>query len=656
MNHPGNTEEQVHVELAALRQRVAELEQAENSLRESEERFRQVFEDGPIGVLLVDTQGRLRHCNRRFCEMLGYSEDEILALGLAAISHPDDWERDYPFVSRLWRGEIPQYHVEKRYFRKDGQVIWGQLTVSLTRTEAGEPTNTIGMVEDITERKRAEEALKLARDELEEKVKERTAELSMAYEELRQGRDELQAIHDQALDGIIIVDSATNSPVRANAAFGRMLGYSEDEVRTISPERVHSPEVLPRVWEHIEAAQRHGIDRIYDLPFVRKDGKTIYADVVTSRIVYNRRPGWISCFHDVTQRKYAEEALRQSERHFRNYFEQGLIGMATTAPDGSWLEINDRICQILGYSKTELRETTWPELTHPEDLASDTAQFQLLLKGQIENYTLDKRFIRKDGSLVHTTIHIRAFRRDDGSLDHIVGLMEDITARREAEEALRKQHRSLKHLLQSSDHERQLIAYEIHDGLAQQLAGAIMQFQTFDALKDTKPKQAADAHHAGLTMLQQGHFETRRLIAGVRPPILDESGVVEAVAHLVHEQGREKGPKIDYRSRVDFDRLVPTLENAIYRICQEGLANACKHSKSKAVRVSLVQRQDRIRIEIRDWGVGFDLKRQQRNRFGIEGIRQRAKLLGGKCSIQSAAGKGTRIAVVLPVAERDSDE
>ena len=109
-------------------------------------------------------------------------------------------------------------------------------------------------------------------------------------------------------------------------------------------------------------------------------------------------------------------------------------------------------------------------------------------------------------------------------------------------------------------------------------------------------------------MLQQGHFEARRLIAGVRPPILDEEGVVAAVAHLVNEQSRLKGPKIEYRSRVDFDRLAPILENAIYRIAQEGLANACQHSKSEKVRVSLLQREDRVRIEIRDWGIGFDPK------------------------------------------------
>ena len=108
-------------------------------------------------------------------------------------------------------------------------------------------------------------------------------------------------------------------------------------------------------------------------------------------------------------------------------------------------------------------------------------------------------------------------------------------------------------------------------------------------------------------------------------------------AHLVNEQSRLKGPKIEYRSRVDFDRLAPILENAIYRIAQEGLANACQHSKSEKVRVSLVQREDRVRIEIRDWGIGFATKAVQENRYGLVGIRQRARL-----SAASAASEAQR--------------
>jgi signal transduction histidine kinase len=139
----------------------------------------------------------------------------------------------------------------------------------------------------------------------------------------------------------------------------------------------------------------------------------------------------------------------------------------------------------------------------------------------------------------------------------------------------------------------------------------------------------------------------------VRPPILDEEGIVAAVAHLVNEQNRLKGPKIEYRSKVDFDRLAPIAENAIYRIVQEGLANACRHSKSRQVRVSLVQRDERVQIEIRDWGIGFDTRSIQGSCFGLEGIRQRVRLLGGKCRVRSKTGEGTRIFVELPVVVRD---
>jgi PAS domain S-box-containing protein len=230
-------------------------------------------------------------------------------------------------------------------------------------------------------------------------------------------------------------------------------------------------------------------------------------------------------------------------------------------------------------------------------------------------------------------------------------LQSEIEERKRTEKMLRQEHHTLKHLLQSSDHERQLIAYEIHDGLAQQLAGAIMLFETYFHQKNASPKKAAKAYHDALAMLRQGHAESRRLISGVRPPVLDESGVATAIAHLVSDWNSVKGPTVKYLRAVNFDRLAPIVENAIYRIVQEGLANACRHGQSQNVQVSLLQQQDRVKIEIRDWGVGFKVKDARETQFGLEGIRQRARLLGGKCSIRSKVGKGTRIVVELPIVE-----
>jgi len=134
--------------------------QAEAAIQESEERFHKVFEEGPLGVVLLGMDACIRDCNRRFCEMLGYSKEEIIALGLVGISHPEDWEKDFQFGSRLLRGEIPTYTIDKRYVHKGGTVFWGQLTVSMMHDAEGKPTAIIGMIEDISERKRAEESLR----------------------------------------------------------------------------------------------------------------------------------------------------------------------------------------------------------------------------------------------------------------------------------------------------------------------------------------------------------------------------------------------------------------------------------------------------------------------------------------------------------------
>lgn len=137
---------------------------------------------------------------------------------------------------------------------------------------------------------------------------------------------------------------------------------------------------------------------------------------------------------------------------------------------------------------------------------------------------------------------------------------------------------------------------------------------------------------------------------------LDESGVVAAIVHLVYDPALDEGPKIELRNKVSFNRLAPIMENVIYRIVQEGLSNARNHGKSKRIVVSLLQRGDRLRIEIRDWGIGFDPKAVPDNHFGIQGIHERARLLGGKCSIKSKPGHGTRVKVELPLVEREEDK
>jgi signal transduction histidine kinase len=229
-------------------------------------------------------------------------------------------------------------------------------------------------------------------------------------------------------------------------------------------------------------------------------------------------------------------------------------------------------------------------------------------------------------------------------------LHREMDERVRTEQALRREQQTLQHLLESSDHERQLIAYEIHDGLAQGLAAAVMHLESAESLRGQDAETAARFQDTGLEMLRQSLNEARRLISDVRPPILDEQGIEAAIAHLVHEERSPDAPRIEFSCDVDFNRLDPILENAIYRITQESLMNACKHSKAERVRVELLQRNKKlVRVEIRDWGTGFDPANVRAGCFGLEGMRQRARLLGGVAQIESELGRGTTVIAELPL-------
>ena len=212
-------------------------------------------------------------------------------------------------------------------------------------------------------------------------------------------------------------------------------------------ERVIVEDVLTdRIFaQHLPIVNAAGYRAVMSMPLIGRGGELL--GIISTHFRQPHRPSecglrlvdlYARGAVDMIEHKRAEDAWRASEERFRRYFELGLIGMAMTSPTKEILEVNDELCHILGYERSELLQKSWAEMTHPHDLAADLTQFNRVIAGEIDGYSLDKRWVRKDGAIIDSVMSARCMRRADGSVEYFVGLVLDTTERRSAEEKLRR--------------------------------------------------------------------------------------------------------------------------------------------------------------------------------------------------------------------------
>ncbi|MBI4193822.1 MAG: PAS domain S-box protein [Betaproteobacteria bacterium] len=431
----------------------------------AEGRFVATFEQAAVGIAHTTPAGRFLSANRRLCDMLGYGRDELATLSTRELTHPDDRDRDDAPRTELIAGKRDHFTVEKRYLRKDGSLVWVNRTVTLALDAASGDPYLIQVFEDITGRKRAEYRLERAN-----RAHRVLAECSHA---LVHGGDETRMLESMCR---ILVESggyrlawvglATDDPLRPIRAVAHA-GYGADEPMTgpvwsaegryrgfmnevmaggetrVARDILDDPSYAQR---HARALQ-HGFQSSIALPL--KEGER----VLGAMAIYAREPdafddeeiallntladdiafGIVSARMRLS-REQAEARSRENERRYRETFEQAAVGITRVDLNGTLVDVNGKFCEMLGYARHELIGKSVRDITHPDDYGTGAAYRARLAHGTEKATASEKRFIRRDGTVMWARRTMSAACDDAGNPQYVISVVEDITERKELEQ------------------------------------------------------------------------------------------------------------------------------------------------------------------------------------------------------------------------------
>jgi PAS domain S-box-containing protein len=393
---------------------ISERKRTERTLQESEERFRLTVDEAPIGMALVALDGHFVRVNRALCEIVGYSSDDLTELSFQAITHPDDIDVDLALAGQLAHGEIPRYQLGKRYIRKDGTIVDILLSASILRSREGAPLYYIAQIEDITERKRAQAALK-----------DSEQRLTLAL--------------DSAQIGMWDLDLLTDTAVRA-LRHDQIFGYSS----------------LVQAWgatifmTHVVPEDREVAKRAFERAFTSGNfdmecrilwpDKSIHWISAKGRVYRNPKGDpvrMLSTVLDITERKRAEEALQRSEREFRELAESmPQIVWATTA-DGLNIYFNQQWVDYTGLTLEESYGEGWITPFHPDDRQRAWDAWQRATQHR-DTYSLECRLRRADGVYQWWLIRGVPLLSANGEISKWFGTCTDIEQIKVAERRLKE--------------------------------------------------------------------------------------------------------------------------------------------------------------------------------------------------------------------------
>jgi PAS domain S-box-containing protein len=362
------------------------------------------------------------------------------------------------------------------------------------------------------------------------------------------------------------------------------------------------------------------------------------------------------------ERKHAHVASQESEKRFRYLFAQASIGIAIETMEGRILEVNPAFCTMVGYSPEELLSSSCSRITHPDDEEIEKVLFEELRQGLRPSYRMEKRFFHKDGSQIWGQVSVSLLNTNQGSAPLVIGMVSDVTAQKTAEANLYQRDRELQHLtgrlIEAQEEERRHIARELHDDVGQQEALLAIRLQRIELeLPSDSPAQLRNDVQQSINQISELCRTVLALSHRLHSSKLELRGLVSAMKGFCQEFSEQQAMKIDFTHREVPKDLPQDVSLCLFRILQESLQNAAKHSGCRDFAVHVEGLPDQVQLTVRDSGIGFDVEQaiQQRG-LGLLSMRERLGLLKGTLHIVSRPQDGTEVKVQLPVAKNCSAE
>lgn len=544
-----------------------------------------------------------------------------------SIVHPADWHViEKQAMEAIARRQ--HYDVEYRILHRLGGVRWVQERGQAVWGPTGDILYLDGFILDITERKRADEAL----------------------------RQQAQIL-GQTHDAVIITD--LDGFIREwNPGAIRLYGYQPDEIIGKHVTALYREQDATAMPPKILEALRSKGSLETECWKRRKSGEHVFVHMSLSLL---RGPGGIPVGMvgytvDITQRHRMEEKLRESEEFHRQIADLSYdyaYSCSVEADGAIRLEsVTEGFTRVTGYTLEELKaKGDWVALIHPEDLVKSIENDPLAEDHRIQ----ELRILTKAGAVRWIRFSTHPLREPEtGRAYRLIGAVHDITEQKQAEQQLRdyaEKHQSLsRRLLEVQEEERRHLARELHDEIGQELTGLQYAMEMGEL---ARPDELRSCMANARGMVKDLMVRVRELSMGLRPTLLDDMGLFPALRWLFQRYTSQTGVQVHYELEGRDRRFLPAVETTAYRIIQEALTNVARHASVREAQVRIRLDDERLEIHIADQGAGFvPQTAARRGTSGLSGMHERAGLLHGQVQIDTAPGKGTRLTVHLPIPEQ----